>query len=343
MKRPTIKDVAKHASVSTATVSRVFSKEPSVAASIAAKVRASAGVLNYRPSVIARSLTNSRTNLVALVVGRLDNPFDAHLVGSLSKQLYEIGQRLLVVPADYGENDPAAMVALDYQVDGIVVAAGHLSKASAERFVQVGVPVILYGRTMEAPGVDCIVADNAGAAQLLGRQFRRFGVRRALYVRHIQETFSDGERESGFKEGMGEKAAVQVLRCSNESARDASLNFLSDGNPPQAVFCTNDVLAFGVMEAAAQLGLSIPDDIMVAGFDDVDMAASPFYSLTTLRQSPSEISSWIVNRLNERLRNPKTAVTTQRVPAQLVLRGSTPSSNTIGGISVAVNNREGKA
>ena len=340
MKRPTIKDVAKHASVSTATVSRVLSKKPSVATSIAEKVCASANILNYRPSVMARSLTSSQTNLVALVVGKLHNPFDAHLVEFLSQQLYEIGQRLLVVPADYGENDPAAMVALDYQVGAIIVAAGHLSNVSAERFVQVGVPVILYGRTMDAPGVDCIVADNVGAAQLLGRQFKRFGVRRALYVRHIRETFSDDERESGFKEGMGGTADIQVLRCTKASAREASLNLLSSPNRPQAVFCANDVLAFGVMEASVQLGLSIPNDVMVAGFDDVDMAASPFYSLTTLRQCPSEISNWIVARLNERLKNPEIAVTIQRVPAQLVLRGSTPSSNFIGGISDTAKNRE---
>jgi DNA-binding LacI/PurR family transcriptional regulator len=103
------------------------------------------------------------------------------------------------------------------------------------------------------------------------------------------------------------------------------------------MFCANDVLAFGVMEAAVQLDLRIPDDIMIAGFDDIDMAASPFFNLTTLRQVPSEIAGWIVARLSKRLKNPGLAVTVHRISAQLVLRGSTRGSNRIGGTAPTVS------
>lgn len=331
MKRATIKDVAAQADVSPATVSRVFSGEPSVAAGIAERVRAVADSLNYRPSMMARSLTVAQTNLVALVVGRLHNPFDAHLVEALSQGLQRSGRRLLVVPADYGENDPGALVALDYQVDGVIVAAGHLSKDSAERFVQLGVPVVLYGRTLDAPGVDCIVADNHPAARMIGALFRRAGVGRALYVRHVRKTFSDDEREAGFREGLGDRIALGVLECTKATARERALGALSARARPQAVFCANDVLAFGVMEAAIQLGLDIPGDLMVAGFDDIDMASSPFFNLTTLHQSPVEIADWIVARLDERLSNPNAGVTTHRVPALLKLRGTTRTSGHIGG------------
>lgn len=342
MKRTTIKNVAQHAGVSTATVSRVFSKEPSVAAEIASKVRASAELLNYRPSMMARSLTSSQTNLIALVVGRLHNPFDAELVESLSEQLQVNGQRLLVVPADYGENDPAAMVALDYQVDGVIVAAGHLSAKSAERFVQLGVPVIVYGRTLDAPGVDCIVADNIAASRMIGQQFRRHGVQRTLFVRHVRETFSDGEREDGLREGLGESAKLDVLRCTRATARECALNAFSGSTPPQAVYCANDVLAFGVIEAAVQLGFRIPEDVMVVGFDDVDMAASPFFSLTTLRQVPSDIAKWIVLRLSERLENQALEIVVHLLPAQLVLRNSTPDSIRIGGNAIPQISRKGE-
>ncbi len=331
MKRTTIKNVALHAGVSTATVSRVFSGESTVATLIADKVRTSATLLNYRPSMMARSLTSSQTNLIALVVGRLHNPFDAELVEALSQQLQNSDKRLLVVPADYAENDPAAMVALDYQVDGVIVAAGHLSKSSAERFLQLGVPVIIYGRTLDAPGVDCIIADNLNASRLIGQQFKRHGVKRALFVRHLRDTFSDEERERGLSEGLGKDIDLDVLRCSKATARESALSAFSKTELPQAIYCANDVLAFGVIEAAIQLGIKIPEDIMIVGFDDIDMAASPFFSLTTFRQRPSDISSWIVARLSERLKNPELPVTVQRIPAQLVLRGSTPNSKTIGG------------
>lgn len=335
MKRTTIKNVAAHAGVSTATVSRVFSSEPSVASDIADKVRSSAELLNYRPSIMARSLTSSQTNLIALVVGRLHNPFDAKLVESLSEQLHANGQRLLVVPADYGENDPAAMIALDYQVDGVIVAAGHLSESSAERFLQLGVPVIVYGRTLDAPGVDCIVADNVKAARVVGRQFRRHGVSRALFVRHRRDTFSDEDRQQGFELGLGEKISINTVTCTAATARECALNVLADTLPPQAIFCANDILAFGVIEAAVQLGLKIPDDVMVVGFDDIDMAASPLFSLTTLRQVPADIAEWIVARLSARLENPQLGVTVQRMPAQLMLRNSTPDTNKIGGYAAS--------
>jgi DNA-binding LacI/PurR family transcriptional regulator len=334
MKRTTIKNVARHAGVSTATVSRVFSKEPSVSVDIASRVRASAELLDYRPSMMARSLTGSQTNLVALVVGRLHNPFDAELVESLSEQLHANGQRLLVVPADYGENNPAAMVALDYQVDGVIVAAGHLSASSAERFVQLGVPVIVYGRTLDVPGVDCVIADNITSSRMVGQQFRRHDVKRTLFVRHVRETFSDDERECGLREGLGESVNLDILRCTKATARECMLNVLAGSTPPQAVYCANDVLAFGVIEAAVQLGFHIPEDVMVVGFDDVDMAASPFFSLTTLRQVPEDIARWIVLRLAERLENQALKVVVHRLPAQLVLRNSTPDSIRIGGSAV---------
>ena len=340
MRRTTIKDVAAQAGVSAATVSRVFSKEPSVAADIAQKVRAAADMLNYRPSMMARSLTSSRTNLVALVVGRLHNPFDAQLVEALSQSLQQSGRRLLVVPADYGENDPGAMVALDYQVDGIIVAAGLLSKDTANRFVELGVPVVIYGRTLDAPGVDCIVADNQPASRMIGELFRHAGVERAMYVRHQRKTFSDDERGAGFREGLGNGISMEVLECSKSSARELALGAFSSKTRPQAVFCANDVLAFGVMEAAVQLGLEIPQDVMIAGFGDIDMASSPFFNLTTLHQSPRQIAEWIAARLDERLANPEISAITHRAPLRLKLRGTTPAFSNIGGLAAAQDTRK---
>lgn len=340
MKRTTIKDVATLAGVSAATVSRVFSKEPSVASDIAGKVRRAADELNYRPSMMARSLTSSQTGLVALVVGRLHNPFDARLVEMILENLQKRGRRLLLVPADYGENDPAAMVALDYQVDAVIVAAGLLSKESAERFVQLGVPVVLYGRTLDAPGVDCIVADNHGAAKMIGSLFRQSRPKRAAFLRHVRKTFSDDEREDGFREGLGPGIAIDVIKCTKATSREIAYELLSRETRPEAVFCANDVLAFGVIEAAIQLRLEIPEELVIAGFDDVDMASSPFFDLTTLHQSPQEIADWIVSRVADRLSTPSIEATTKRMPARLKLRGTTPANATIGGLAVRQKSRK---
>ncbi len=335
MKRATIKDVAASAEVSPATVSRVFSGEASVSDAIVKRVRDAADKLGYRPSVMARSLTSSHTNLIALVVGSLRNPFDAQLAEELSSKFFARGKRLLVVPADDGGNDPATAVAQDYQADGIIVAAGLVSQEAGERFANLGMPIVLFGRVMEASGVDCIVADNMAGGRQAGELLARSKSKRVAYLRHVRETFSDDERYQGLLAGLGEGAEVDVYRSSVKTARDDALQFLSGDDRPDAIFAANDVLAFGVLEAAALMGLRVPEDLKVVGFDDIPNAASPFYNLTTLRQRADVIADWIVNRLQARLDNPELTVTVERVPLQMVVRGSTYSSNSLSSNTIA--------
>lgn len=334
MKRATIKDVARSAGVSPATVSRVFTAGGTVSAGVAEKVRRASDLLAYRPSIMARSLTRAHNDLVALVVGRLNNPFDAQLVEQLSEKLNARGKRLLIVPADYGENDPAALVALDYQVDGIIVAAGHLSAQSAERFLRLGVPVILYGRELQAPGVDCVVADNVVGAREVGALFARSGIRRALYLRHAHSTFSDEERGRGFREGLGGGATVLELRSSATDARAKVMARLGEDADIRGIFCANDLLAFGAVEAALQLGLDVPNDLHIAGFDDIAMAASPVYDLTSVQHSAIAVAAWVVDRLHRRLEDPAMPVTTCRLPAMLVTRRTAPASAALGGMAI---------
>ena len=332
MKRVTIKDVAATAGVSPATVSRVFSNESNVSPAIAAKVRAAAEKLEYRPNAMARSLIHARSDLIALVVGHLNNPFDAQLVEHLSKKLDAQGKRLLVVPADYGENAPAALVALDYQVDGIILAAGHLSKHASEKFVQLGVPVILYGREVHTQGVDCVIADNMSGAGQVGALFQRHGVKEAIFLRHTRDTFSDDERGRGFAEALGSEVTCHEIKSTADEARNAIVSALTKYPDVNGVFCANDLLAFGAVEAAVQCGKRVPEDLMIAGFDDIQMSASPFYDLTTVRQSAKEIATWIVERLIQRLDSPDLAVTIKRLPANLISRGTTPLTSAFGGL-----------
>ena len=323
MKRTTIKDVAKASGVSPATVSRVLSGKVSVSDDIANRVKETVTGLGYRPSVMARSLTSARTGLIALVVGSLRNPFDAELVQRLSRRIYASGKRLLMIPADYGGNDPAAMVALDYQTDGVIVVAGHICKEAGEHFSKIGVPVILFGREFNASGVDCIVADNIAGTYSAGRLFSQSGAKHVSFIRHKRSTFSDDERYAGLIKGLGEGICYSSISCKTRDARDAALALLSRDNRPDAILGANDVLAFGAIEAAAILGLQVPDELSVIGFDDIPAASSPFFNLTTLRQSTSHISDWIVSRLEARMAQPEISITTFRVPVQIIVRRST--------------------
>jgi len=323
MKRVTIKDVAVMAGVSPATVSRVVSGDGRASQEVAGKVRAAADQLGYRPSVMARSLTQSSTQLIAFVMGSLQNPFDAALVEALSAGFYRTGKRLLIVPADHGDNDSGPMTALDYQTDGVVVAAGHISQSASERLARLGIPVILFGRMLEAPGVDCIVADNFEGARRAGRLIARSGAKRVTAVRHAWDTFSDDERVAGLCSALKGRARVEVVKTPAGNGFGEALMLLSGPERPDAVFCVNDVLAIGVLDAAAAVGLRVPEDLSVIGFDDIPMASSPLCGLTTLRLPVDEVAGWIIERLLRRLEEPGLAVERHRVPTPLIVRGST--------------------
>ena len=323
MKRVTIKDVAVMAGVSPATVSRVVSGDGRASREVAGKVRAAADKLGYRPSVMARSLTQSSTQLIALVMGSLQNPFDAALVESLSAGFYSRGKRLLIVPADHGEDGSGPMIALDYQTDGVVVAAGHISQSASESLARLGIPVILFGRMLEAPGVDCIVADNFEGARRAGRVLARSGAKRVTAVRHALDTFSDDERVEGLRAALKGRADVTVVKTSTGNGHADALMLLSGPERPEAVFCVNDLLAMSVLEAAASVGLRVPEELSVIGFDDIPMASSPSYSLTTLRLPVDEVAGWIIERLLKRLLMPELPVEMHRVPTPLIVRGST--------------------
>lgn len=323
MKRVTIKDVAVLAGVSPATVSRVVSGDGQASPEAAARVRAATDKLGYRPSVMARSLTQSSTQLIALVMGSLRNPFDAALVEALSAGFFKKGKRLLIVPAGHGDSDPGAMIALDYQTDGVVVAAGHISRSASERLARLGIPVILFGRMLEAPGVDCIVADNIEGARRAARVFFRSGAKRVVVVRRERDTFSDDERVEGLRSALQGRADVRTVKTSLGNCFANALMLLSGPERPEAIFCVNDILAVGVLEAAASVGLRVPDDLSVIGFDDIPAASSPSYNLTTLRLPVDEVAGWIVQRLLRRLDIPALPVEMHRVPTPLIVRGST--------------------
>ena len=176
---------------------------------------------------------------------------------------------------------------------------------------------------LEAPGVDCIVADNFEGARRAGRVIARSGAKRVAVVRHDRDTFSDDERVDGLRSELEGRAEVAAVRTSAGNCFADALMLLSGPDWPDAVFCVNDVLAVGVLEAAASVGLRIPEELSVIGFDDIRMASSPSYSLTTLRLPVGEVADWIIQRLLRRLQKPGLPVEMHRVATPLIVRSST--------------------
>jgi DNA-binding LacI/PurR family transcriptional regulator len=328
MGRITIRDVAKAAGVSTSAVSRVFTDGASASATTRARVNAAAKALGYRPNALARALVGERTNLVALVIGQARNVFDSLFLEALADALARHGQNLLISLV-HGESavDEGMMSALDYQADAVVVAAGTVPLATSERCLRLGVPIILCGRVLEREGVDCILGDNRDGARQAAELLVRGGCRRIAYLGRGPTAYSDSEREDGLRDALARLGLAPVATATVDPDNDhgfaAATALLSAPLRPDAVFCGTDLIALGVLETARALGLRVPEDVAVIGFDNVPMSAWPSFRLTTVDYPIATTAETVVERIQARLAEPNLPAIVRRIPTRLVARATT--------------------
>ncbi|MCG8508655.1 MAG: LacI family DNA-binding transcriptional regulator [Rhodospirillales bacterium] len=313
--------------MSPSAVSRVFTEGGSASAKTREKVMAAAEGLGYRPSMLARGLVGNRTNLITLVTGSMADPFDALFLDRFAQVLATRGIRLLLTSAKSDRpGDSGLLQALDYQSDAVVIAAGTLSREHSELCVKSGMPVILAGRVLEAPGVDSVLADNVGGGRKAAELLIRTGCRRLAYMGRGLSTFSDRERHEGFAAAAGE-AGLTVME--QRSSRDddvafrAATDLLSGPFRPDGIFCSADGIAVHTIEAARALGLSVPEEVSVVGFNNIPTASWRSYRLTTLDYPVESVVADIVSLLERRLRDPGRANEVRRIPTPLVPRATT--------------------
>lgn len=325
MKRATIKDVAREAGVSISAVSRAFS-EGSIAPETQARVLEAAGRLGYRPSQIARGLVQSRSNTITLVTGRMVDPFDALFLEHLAEALADRGMRLVVTPASRRHAEGGGLLqALDDRSDAAIVAAGTMALDQSDQCLRAGLPVILAGRISDLPGIDAVAADNADGGRQAAELFLRTGCRKLAYFGLSQSTFSDAERQSGFCAAVtaGGLTARVFRGQADQDEFDAASAMLAAADRPDAVFCATDRLAATVLDTARGLGLMVPQDLSVIGFNNIPLAARRGYHLTTLDYPPRRVVTEILDLFDRRQANPELAAQVRRIPVSLILRGST--------------------
>lgn len=328
MKRVTIKDVAKEAGVSVSAVSRVFTDGASASAPMREKVRLTAESLGYRPSLLARGLVQERTNLITLVIGRLNGAFDALFLDAFADAVARTGARLLLASADSGRpNEGGLLQALDYQSDAAVVAAGTMPLDHSEKCLRAGLPIVLVGRVVDMPGVDCVLADNIDGARQAGELLLRTGCRRIAYLGRGGATFSDMERREGIRGAVDAAKGELIVRSIDgkgaEAKFDAAASLLSQHRPPDAIFCASDSIALGAVEAARALGMRVPEDVSIIGFNNVPIAGWRSFRLSTIDYPIKATVDAILELLDERLNGPERPSVVRRIPTRLVVRGTT--------------------
>lgn len=322
--------VASLAGVSQSAVSRVFTPGASVSAKTAIKVREAAESLGYRPNVLARSLITGKSRIIGLVVGYLDNQFYPDVLERLSNALKAEGYHVLVFMASRtsGNIDKVLEEILDYQVDGILLAAVSMSSELAHRCRGAGVPVVLFNRTQDDDHLSSITSDNVAGGRKIAEHLLHCGYQRIGYIAGWEGASTQRDREQGFQEGL--RAAGVSLHAREvgdfhfELAQEAARKMFSGGDRPDAVFVCNDHMAFAVMDVLrSELGLGVPEDVAVVGYDDVPVAAWAAYNLTTVRQPAGRMVEATVQTLMDQITEPDAPPCRTSFDGPLIVRGTT--------------------
>ncbi|MBC9176834.1 LacI family DNA-binding transcriptional regulator [Pseudoroseomonas ludipueritiae] len=327
-RRVTANDVARLAGTSQSAVSRVFTPGASVSAETREKVMAAAGQLGYRPNAIARSLITRRSRIVAVAMAYLNNQFYPDVLEALSDRLQAHGYQILLFTADrHAAADPVLEQVMRYQVDAIVLASTSLSSAFARECRQAGVPVVMFNRTTDDPGLLSVTGDNERGGHTIARFLLAGGHRRPAFIAGLEASSTNRDRERGFTRGLAEAGLATPLRAvghySFEGAAEATRQLLRRANRPDAIFCANDHMAIACMDVARhEFGLSVPEDLSVIGFDDVGPARWAGYDLTSYSQPLLPMVEATVTLLMECMEDPSRPMRGVVLEGQLVVRGS---------------------
>lgn len=283
-------DVAQLAGVSQAAVSRSFTEGASVSAEMRRRVFEAAEQLDYRPSAIPKMMQTSRSSLIAVVSGGLHHPFYASVVERFAREIQKSGNTVLLFCVDHGEYiDELIPKILSYRVDGIISALSILSEKAAASCARMKVPVVLFNSKVRNRWVASICSDNVGGGREIAALFLQRGARRLGYIAGKKGNLASDDRLAGYVgrlvEERQQRVAIAHGGFTYDGGYDAACQMLGGKQRPDAIFCANDLMAMAALEACrTALRLRVPEDVIIAGFDDIPAAAWPSFSLTTIRQ-----------------------------------------------------------
>jgi LacI family transcriptional regulator len=328
----TTRDIAREAGVSQSTVSRALNGDPRVSPDTRATVQEVARRLRYLPNAAARSLIMRRTDTIGILIPEIRNPFYPELVDVLHDEfaLSSFKTVLLTERIDAGRADELFPQLHGHSVDGIAVANSTLGSTFAEDFQRQGIPVVLLNRDVDDAPVDRVVSDNAGGGEAAAAALVELGHRRIGLIGGPASVSTARDRALGFERGLA-RVGLTVdpeLRREGEFTHQSGyqwcLELLRHPDPPTAIFAANDVIAFGVLDAAKRLGVRIPEELSVIGYDDIEMAGWEIFGLTTIRQPLAQMAKTAARMLIERIEHRVDREPARRVfPANLVRRETT--------------------
>lgn len=282
-----IKDVAKHAGVSVATVSRVLNNSGYVGQDTRIKVEKAIKELNYKPNEVARSLFKKQSSAIGLIVPDITNPFFPELARAVEDTAIQLGYNVILCNSDEDENKEQNYLDVLQQqyVKGIIVSSNTMT---AKQIEQLNIPVVSIDRVI-SKGLPTIVVENKKGAMMATRFLRSKGCRRIGHIKGTSGVVNAEERCEGYKEIVGgepwfKETYITEGQYDMQSSIQAALELLQRHPDIDGIFAANDIMAIGAIKAAYQLGRKVPQDIAIIGFDGISLSKATTPELTTIQQ-----------------------------------------------------------
>lgn len=323
-------DVARLAGVSQSAVSRTFTEGASVSAKTRKKVIEAAAELGYQPSIIPRIMLTQKSALVGIVIGGMYNPYYTHIVELLANSIQGTGSSVLLFTVAHGEYfDEAIPMILSYRVDGVISALSIISNEAADSCAKMKIPIVVFnGRLMDS-WVSSVCCDNVGGGRAIADLFIRRGGKKFAYIAGRKGNMASENRLAGYMGRLAEEGVTNVQigygDFRYEGACRAAHELFSSSNRPDAIFCANDLMGIGALEVArSEFGIRVPEDVLIAGFDDIPAASWPSLNLTTIQQDAPKMVSAAIKLLSGMIDGAMEAQGSLRLIASpLIERGST--------------------
>lgn len=308
----TIIDVAQRAGVSPKTVSNVVNNRPVVRPATRERVQAVIQELDYRPSAAARSLVTRRRRLIGFLLADITNPAYPEMVEAIASNTQQSGYMLLLCNTrrDPVEEDRYVNLLIEQQVDGVIISSSSAESHVGEILARHGIHVVLFNRHPREFTANYVGVDNDLGGYLATRHLIALGHRRIAFIRGESGASTSQEREAGFRRALQESGMPVDERLlvfgdfRVGKSREVTMELLSGSERPTAVFAANDVMALAVIDVALRLGLRVPEDLAVVGFDDISIASISSVGLTTVRSNFRKMAEVAICLLLDLIQDP---------------------------------------
>lgn len=327
----TIREVAERAGVSYATVSHVVNNTRFVADDTRERVLEAMAELQYRPNAVARSLRSGRTNTIGMILPDSSNPYFAEIGRAIEEEAFKQGFSIILCNMELAPQKENLYidVLINKQVDGIIFVAAGDQIPLLELLKRQGIPAVMIERDLPDVDVDTIITDNRLGGYQATRHLLDLGHRRIALITGPTSKITPSEgRRLGYRQALEEAGIAydETIVCLGDFHAQSGLEItawlLAQPSPPTAIFAGNDLMAIGSICAAEKMGLRVPRDLSVVGFDNIDLANFTNPPLTTVSQEQAPVGIWATQTLVRKIVDKNLPALKVMLPTRLILRES---------------------